>query len=217
MSEKTTDVKAIETMYNGYRFRSRLEARWAVFFDAMGIKYEYEKEGFNLPSGKYLPDFWLPDWEIWFEVKGKFPTTDELIKLQDLCIHTGYAACVSEGIPSMEFQGQCFVYGNEVAYHKGKHEFVPLEYTKIHLCSFFISNYPDGNHEAWFILDEWEDHHFYKKLSDGSFQRYPERPFIQVQGDEEYIKWAIPGCENCNNGFSHLAPAIIEAKSLLSG
>jgi hypothetical protein len=51
-------VKAIETVYNGYRFRSRLEARWAVFFDALGVEYEYEPEGFELPSGRrYLPDF----------------------------------------------------------------------------------------------------------------------------------------------------------------
>lgn len=51
-------IKAIETEYNGYRFRSRLEARWAVFFDALGVKYEYEPDGFVLPSGrKYLPDF----------------------------------------------------------------------------------------------------------------------------------------------------------------
>ena len=51
-------IRAIETEYNGYRFRSRLEARWAVFFDALGVEYEYEPEGFELPSGKrYLPDF----------------------------------------------------------------------------------------------------------------------------------------------------------------
>ena len=51
-------IKAIETIYNGYRFRSRLEARWAVFFDALGVDYEYEPEGFNLPNGgRYLPDF----------------------------------------------------------------------------------------------------------------------------------------------------------------
>ena len=41
-------IKPIETVYNGYRFRSRLEARWAVFFDQLGIKNEYEKEGFDL-------------------------------------------------------------------------------------------------------------------------------------------------------------------------
>lgn len=55
------ELKPIETIYKGYRFRSRLEARWAVFFDALGIddnEIEYEPEGFILPSGKYyLPDF----------------------------------------------------------------------------------------------------------------------------------------------------------------
>lgn len=51
-------IKPIETVYNGYRFRSRLEARWAVFFDALKVNYEYEPEGFELPSGNYyLPDF----------------------------------------------------------------------------------------------------------------------------------------------------------------
>ena len=44
----TTTIRAIETRYNGYRFRSRLEARWAVFFDTLGIRYEYEPEGFDL-------------------------------------------------------------------------------------------------------------------------------------------------------------------------
>lgn len=47
------DIKPIETLYKGYRFRSRLEARWAVFFDALGLKWEYEKEGFDL-TNEYL-------------------------------------------------------------------------------------------------------------------------------------------------------------------
>lgn len=62
-------IKAIETEYNGYRFRSRLEARWAVFFDAMGIRYEYEPEGFELPSGMYLPDFFLQEFGVYVEIK----------------------------------------------------------------------------------------------------------------------------------------------------
>jgi len=66
-------MKAIDTQYQGYNFRSRLEARWAVFFDALGLKWEYEPEGFELTDGtKYLPDFKVqyPDggWQ-WFEVK----------------------------------------------------------------------------------------------------------------------------------------------------
>jgi hypothetical protein len=62
-------MKAIETRYNGYRFRSRLEARWAVFFDVMGWKYLYEPEGFDLNGIWYLPDFYLPADDTWFEVK----------------------------------------------------------------------------------------------------------------------------------------------------
>ena len=51
-------IKAIETEYNGVLYRSRLEARWAMFFDHMGYVYEYEPEGYVLEDGtKYIPDF----------------------------------------------------------------------------------------------------------------------------------------------------------------
>ena len=64
------EIKPIETYYNGYRFRSRLEARWAVFFDALGVRYEYEPEGYHTEDGKnYLPDFYLQDFRCLFEVK----------------------------------------------------------------------------------------------------------------------------------------------------
>ena len=63
-------AKPIETVYNGYRFRSRTEARWATFFDAVGLPYEYEPEGFTLDEGtKYLPDFWLTSLKLWVEIK----------------------------------------------------------------------------------------------------------------------------------------------------
>ena len=63
-------MKAIQTEYKGYLFRSRLEARWAVFFDACGIRWEYEPEGIVLSDGSfYLPDFYLPDFHCYFEVK----------------------------------------------------------------------------------------------------------------------------------------------------
>lgn len=55
------EIKVIPTEYNGCRFRSRTEARWAVFFDACGVKWEYEPEGFNLNGLWYLPDFLLHD------------------------------------------------------------------------------------------------------------------------------------------------------------
>jgi hypothetical protein len=66
-------IKAIETRYDGYKFRSRLEARWAVFFNELRIDWEYEPEGFTVdtPRGRinYLPDFWLGTGQ-WAEVKG---------------------------------------------------------------------------------------------------------------------------------------------------
>lgn len=69
-------MKAIETHFMGYRFRSRLEARWAVFFTEMGWEWQYEKEGFVLPSGYYLPDFWIATINMWAEIKPQ-PMTDK--------------------------------------------------------------------------------------------------------------------------------------------
>ncbi len=82
----TQTIKAIETQYKGYRFRSRLEARWAVFFDALGIEWVYEPEGYEKEEGgktlRYLPDFWLPKIGLWVEVKGNM-TREEAGKLND--------------------------------------------------------------------------------------------------------------------------------------
>lgn len=63
-------MNAIETEYKGYLFRSRLEARWAVFFDTAGIEWKYESEGYEVGEHRYLPDFWLPGSQVWVEVKG---------------------------------------------------------------------------------------------------------------------------------------------------
>jgi hypothetical protein len=63
------DVRPIQTLYNGYRFRSRLEARWAVFLDRCAERYVYEDQGYALPSGPYLPDFFFPQRAAFLEVK----------------------------------------------------------------------------------------------------------------------------------------------------
>lgn len=67
-------IKPIETVYKGYRLRSRLEARWAVFYDALKIEWQYEPEGFDLgEAGWYLPDFYLPQLRCWIEIKPEMP------------------------------------------------------------------------------------------------------------------------------------------------
>lgn len=67
-------IAAIETRYAGCKFRSRLEARWAVAFDHLNLAWEYEPQGYLLrdrePHIPYLPDFWLPTLNLWVEVKG---------------------------------------------------------------------------------------------------------------------------------------------------
>ena len=73
-------IAAIQTHYAGCHFRSRLEARWAVFFDTLNIKWEYEKEGFTNGTDCYLPDFYLPATKTWVEVKGD---PDELKRKSD--------------------------------------------------------------------------------------------------------------------------------------
>lgn len=89
-------INAIDTYYKGYKFRSRLEARWAVAFDAVGIKWEYEPEGFESDGVRYLPDFRLTNvrhrsWSdqfapVWVEVKGVM-TEEDLLKIRKF---TGY-------------------------------------------------------------------------------------------------------------------------------
>jgi hypothetical protein len=87
-------VKAIETRYAGCRFRSRLEARWAVFFDVLKVKWEYEPEGFALDkSGWYLPDFRLPELSRYVEIKGGKLTQKDARK----CIEFGRNLAIGEG------------------------------------------------------------------------------------------------------------------------
>lgn len=73
-------IAARPTFYAGCQFRSALEARWAVFFQAQGLTWNYEPETFRLESGTYIPDFLL-SWglrgdSLWAEVKpGMFDVT----------------------------------------------------------------------------------------------------------------------------------------------
>lgn len=115
-ADTVVGVKAIETRYGGYRFRSRLEARWAVFFDALGIKWEYETEGYVLPNGEhYLPDFWLPEWGCFAEVKPRLFTNEEYIKaalLPESCI-------LLDGMPGVRLYHWTLEYGSAQAIDMG--------------------------------------------------------------------------------------------------
>ena len=60
----------LEASYSATLFRSRAEARWAIFFDLVGWDWDYEPCHYALGSMNYLPDFYLPGTSTWVEVKG---------------------------------------------------------------------------------------------------------------------------------------------------
>lgn len=59
-------IEAIATKFDGVQFRSRLEAKWAAFFNLKEWKWEYEPFDCN----GWIPDFLLLDpWQMLVEVK----------------------------------------------------------------------------------------------------------------------------------------------------
>lgn len=103
--------KPIETQFDGYLFRSRLEARWAVFFKRLGVKYEYEPVGFDIDivkrwdndNLKYLPDFFLPDARMWAEVKPDEFTEWEMEKVTALVMSRRQACVLLAGSPQARY------------------------------------------------------------------------------------------------------------------
>ena len=146
-------VKAIDTEYNGHRFRSRLEARWAVFFDSLGVKYQYELEGFDLDGVYYLPDFWLPHitpelaaqgWGLWVEIKPRPISEDELKKVVALVEKSGHNALVFQGDPWPDKYSVLKISGTHFQPPKWFEglSFVQEDSGYIHLKSSSFSSYP---------------------------------------------------------------------------
>ncbi len=97
----TSSIKPIQTRYAGHHFRSRLEARWAVAFDSLEQRWDYEPQGFDLgKAGFYLPDFWLPDVQMWAEVKPDAPSFDEINKAVELANASGKRVLFLIGTPA---------------------------------------------------------------------------------------------------------------------
>jgi hypothetical protein len=94
-------LRALETRYAGCRFRSRLEARWAVFFDHLGIEWEHEPEGYATGAGPYLPDFKITisrptgRYSALFEVKPERAGADD----RHLALAQSHRLIVARGLP----------------------------------------------------------------------------------------------------------------------
>jgi hypothetical protein len=77
------DIKAYPTRYNGTQFRSRLEAKWAAFFDLCGWRWEYEPFDFE----GWVPDFLIKgsDKNLLVEVKPYSWTNDDTHSCNLVC------------------------------------------------------------------------------------------------------------------------------------
>lgn len=114
------NISPVTTRYKGYRFRSRTEARWAIVFDTINLKWIYENEGYNIPDmGWYLPDFFMPKQpalivdSLTIEIKGIDPTQNERLKASKLSTILSAPVIILFGVPGD--QGW-FLYYNNLAF-----------------------------------------------------------------------------------------------------
>lgn len=105
-------VSAIETSYAGCRFRSRLEARWAVAFDDLHLTWRYEAQGYRLPSGNYLPDFMVDglDQPFFVEIKGGMPDTREFSVASEINLLVAPLVILAGDIPRRRGEGTGWIF-----------------------------------------------------------------------------------------------------------
>ena len=131
-------IRAIETRYSGVRFRSRLEARYAVFFDRLRISWEYEPEGYVLSSGEcYIPDFWLPSFNggTYVEVK---PTGGDFKKALAFALDAKVRVWLADGPPKRRWYTHVSTYTHEGESRLSHAEVIPC------WCK------ADGENRFWF-------------------------------------------------------------------
>jgi hypothetical protein len=84
-----------------------------MLFDLAGIDFQYEPEGYELHSGRYVPDFWIKPWECFFEVKPESVTIAagyycrERSLAEDLAMATGHDVVFGVGSPHVHTKLVC--------------------------------------------------------------------------------------------------------------
>ncbi len=202
-------AKAIETRYAGHRFRSRLEARWAVFMDTAGVPWTYEPEGFDLgDAGHYLPDFLVypqaddDKFKFWLEIKGTFPSESELAKARALAIQT---------------QTRVFVYFGECG--------IPAEPSLMEMGSFRdFYNIMDGPVQlewGWNNRDGWQERYSADRptgtwevgVKPTAFPFFPSKSGLVMPRVSRSNHWWWTDCPHCGLVFLKLAGQVGECPS----
>lgn len=137
------NIKAIPTTYAGVNFRSRLEARWAAFFDLCGWKWDYEP--FDLEG-------WAPD----FLIRTKIGPVLCEVKPCDLVTHIEQQILkVNSGEDPSRWPFDCY---NKAALHRYKHAVCLLGDAPLSLIPFMPIGVIDGAPRcAEFSFDDFQD------------------------------------------------------------
>lgn len=145
-------MRVLPSVYRGVLYRSRVEARWAIFLHELGVGAQYEPEGFDLDGEWYLPDFCVTAWNIYVGVKGALPSGAERRKCQLLADHSGKHVLLAIGDPSTGI--------GELFEPEFPHDEVPTGNTRIAVCRkcprtvLSIDYGPDGDDGyGWITLD----------------------------------------------------------------
>jgi hypothetical protein len=96
-------IAAKETYYAGNKFRSRLEAKWAMAFNGMFMPYAYEPKPYSLGNGLgYLPDFLFTDIDIYAEIKpNENLSGEEMEKIVKFGVDNEYPLILIVGLPTL--------------------------------------------------------------------------------------------------------------------
>lgn len=162
-------LKAIDTYYNGYFFRSRLEARWAMFFDELEIKYLYEHEGYQLSDGTlYLPDFYLPESDSFFEVKGVM-TDEDMHKIKQLIADSEKAVTIGYGDMSFQACDDMQIYQDSKGFELSTKENSCL--VRCRKCNKYYFRAIEGAYECP-CCKGWDGGHYFDVQCFGDFNFY---------------------------------------------
>lgn len=104
-------IKAIPQVYKGNSMRSHLEVRWAKFLDEHNIEWIYEVQGANMDGLWYLPDFYLPGFKTYLEIKGLMEEESEekIRRLAREVFRRGKYVCVGYEVGELNLVNPCAI------------------------------------------------------------------------------------------------------------
>lgn len=158
-------MKAIPTTYNSIKYRSRLEARWAVFFDHLNFDFLYEPFTIKNNDAEYLPDFWVYSGfqnqnDVIIEIKPLTPNNeyiDHLCRVHDPA-KSDILICV--GDPNLAQPKGVWIKGIGTRTGEGK-SMITFGFAclKCHVCGRFTINHWDLLQDGYPVLNCERLHH----------------------------------------------------------